>query len=85
MFYQSAITAVALIPFSLVPLVESTAFEVGLLLLVGIIFTAMGHTLFVKSLEHISASTAGIISGIQPFYGVFAAAWSSPARPSRSS
>ena len=39
-----------------------------LLLFVGIIFTATPHALFASSLRHLSATTAGLISCLQPLY-----------------
>lgn len=40
------------------------------LLTLGVVTTAMGHTLFVVSLKNFSASTVGIFSSIQPVYGI---------------
>ena len=40
-----------------------------LLLLVGIVFTATPHALFASSLQYLSATTAGLISCLQPLYG----------------
>ncbi len=41
------------------------------LLTLALVTTAMGHTMFVMSLKHLSATTAGIISSVQPIYGIF--------------
>mgnify|MGYP003321046939 CR=1 FL=1 len=41
-----------------------------LVLLLGIITTALGHTLFLNSFSHFRISTASIISSIQPLFGV---------------
>jgi len=43
------------------------------LLILSVVTTALGHTLFVKSLEKIRVSTASIISSIQPIYGIILA------------
>lgn len=40
------------------------------LLFLGVITTAMGHSFFVKSLRHFSASTVGIISNFTPVVGI---------------
>ncbi len=40
-----------------------------LLLLVGVVFTAIPHALFATSLRYLSATTAGLISCLQPLYG----------------
>ena len=41
-----------------------------LLIGLGLITTAAGHTLFARSFKMISVSTASIISMIQPLYGI---------------
>ena len=43
------------------------------LLIISVVTTGIGHTLFVKSLEKIRVSTASIISSIQPIYGILLA------------
>ena len=41
------------------------------LLVLGIITTAIGHTLFLNSFSYFNISTASIMSSIQPIFGVF--------------
>jgi drug/metabolite transporter (DMT)-like permease len=43
------------------------------LILLAIITTAIGHTLFVKSLRFFDVSTASIISSLQPIFGIILA------------
>ena len=43
------------------------------LLFLGIVSTAIGHSLFVKSLSKFNVTTASILCSIQPVYGVFLA------------
>jgi drug/metabolite transporter (DMT)-like permease len=69
MFYQTAVAAVFLGSF-----VESNPTELDanvwqLLLLLGVLFTAMPHALFTSALRHLSAKTVGLVSCLQPFYG----------------
>ncbi|WP_338590102.1 DMT family transporter [Shewanella khirikhana] len=69
MFYQTAVAAVFLGSF-----VESNPTELDahvwqLLLLLGVVFTAMPHALFTSALRHLSAKTVGLVSCLQPFYG----------------
>ncbi len=45
------------------------------LILLAVFTTAMGHTMLVKSLNHFSATTASIISSLQPIYGIIIAAF----------
>ena len=42
-------------------------------LLLAIITTAIGHTLFVYSLTYFSAASASLISSLQPIYGIILA------------
>lgn len=43
------------------------------LLIISVVTTAIGHTLFVQTLEKLRVSTASIISSIQPIYGILLA------------
>jgi len=43
------------------------------LVTLALVTTVFGHTLFVKSLKHFSASSASLISSMQPLYGIFLA------------
>lgn len=45
----------------------------GLLLLLGVVFTATAHSLFVGSMQQLKAKTAGLIACLQPVYGIAAA------------
>ena len=74
MVQQLVITGLVLSPslFYLKNPIRIQDFLVELLIL-SVITTALGHTLFVKSLEKIRVSTASIISSIQPIYGIILA------------
>ena len=39
-------------------------------ILLGVLTTAIGHTLFVYSLNHFTAASASLISSLQPVYGI---------------
>jgi len=69
MLYQSLVACLMLCLFVEVPPVDVTNNDWLLILLVGMIFTAMPHALFASSLRHLSATTAGLISCLQPLYG----------------
>lgn len=73
-FYEQATSAVVLLPslFILKPVI--TAADIGLLLLLGVVFTAGAHSLFISGMKHIRAQTAGMISGLESPYGITAAA-----------
>jgi len=60
---------------SLLPLLFFIPFSLNfksfiLLLLLGTIFTALAHTLFVRSLKHIKASYASLAASMEPVYGI---------------
>lgn len=46
----------------------------GGLLLLGVVFTALSHTLFIGSLRTIRAQTASVVSCLEPMYGILLAA-----------
>ena len=68
MLYQTLVAFLMLGLFVEVPLVEVTNRDWSLILLVGIVFTATPHALLASSLRHLSATTAGLISCLQPLY-----------------
>lgn len=69
MLYQTLVACFMLCLFVEVPPMDVTNNDWLLILLVGVIFTAMPHSLFASSLRHLSATTAGLISCLQPLYG----------------
>jgi drug/metabolite transporter (DMT)-like permease len=69
MLYQTLVAFLMLCLFVEVPPMNVTNDDWILILLVGIFFTAMPHALFASSLRHLSATTAGLISCLQPLYG----------------
>ncbi|RAP31236.1 hypothetical protein DID78_01655 [Candidatus Marinamargulisbacteria bacterium SCGC AG-343-D04] len=70
MGYQCVIGAFFCLPFFAKPLLLITGNTLALLLLSGIVFTALSHTLFVKSMERLSVTTVGIIASFQIIYAV---------------
>lgn len=73
MFYQMLIISVLLIPTLFFSDYSNIQSQLPLLLLVALLTTAIGHTLMVNSLQHFSATTASIISSIQPIFGIIIA------------
>ena len=69
MLYQTLVACLMLCLFVEVPPSDVTQYDWLLLMLVGIIFTAAPHSLFAASLQNLSATTAGLISCLQPLYG----------------
>lgn len=72
MMWQMMVIGLCLIPvlFFLGP-VEYSGQTIGLLVLLGIVFTAIPHTLYSASFENLSAKTIGILATMLPFYGAF--------------
>jgi len=74
-FYEQFIAAVILLPFLFIqkPLFQAT--DIVLLLALGIIFTGIAHSVFINGLKNVKAQTAGIISCLEPVYGIIFAAF----------
>ncbi len=72
-FYQNVVATLVLLPFLFFTKYSITVPDVMLLLLLGIVFTAGAHTLFIMGLKHIKAGTASIIACLEPVYGTAAA------------
>ena len=73
MLHQLVVISVLLLP--VVFLMDTSGFETQwpYVLLLAILTTAIGHTMFVRSLKYFKASTAGIITSALPIYGIIIA------------
>ncbi|GAA0787736.1 MULTISPECIES: DMT family transporter [Pseudomonadati] len=69
MFYQTLVAVVFLSPWQDVTLADLNQHTVGLIILLGVVFTAAPHALFTNALRYLSAKTVGLVSCLQPFYG----------------
>ncbi len=74
-FYQQATAALCLVPFLFVEGLPTESRTIGLLLLLGIVCTALPHTLFIKALGVLKAQLVSIVTGLEPVYGILLAAW----------
>ncbi|MCU8029046.1 DMT family transporter [Shewanella sp. SM73] len=73
MFYQTLVAVMFLMPWHQTEL-GSISLEVwGLIILLGVVFTAAPHALFTSALRQLSAKTVGLVSCLQPFYGAMLA------------
>ncbi len=70
MFYQLLIGGLIMSPVLAYQDPGQIAAEWPGILALAVITTAMGHSLFVYALNHYSATSLGIISTIQPIYGI---------------
>ncbi|MFT7899915.1 DMT family transporter [Tenacibaculum ascidiaceicola] len=73
MFYQVVIITVTLVPVLFFMDVSGFQEQLPYLLLLALLTTAIGHSLMVHSLQFFTASTASIISSIQPVFGILLA------------
>ena len=71
MIFQLLIVIIILFPLMPNYSIMDAKLEWPFLLVLGIITTAIGHTLFLNSFSYFNISTASIMSSIQPIFGVF--------------
>jgi len=74
LLYQTLVIVLLLLPFSSPVIIEVNSQQWLQLILLGIFFTALPHTLFANSLLHLKAKTAGLIACMQVVYGTLFAA-----------
>jgi len=72
-FYEQLIAAIILAPFLFLYKPVFQVKEVLLLVLLGIIFTGISHSLFISGLKNIRTQVASIISSLEPVYGILLA------------
>lgn len=70
---QLGVLSIVLIPVLFSFDISEVKNQYPYLLLLGLLTTAIGHTLFVKSLKYFSATTASIIGSVQPIFGIIIA------------
>lgn len=73
MFYQLLIVSIALLPILFYYGSSNINTQFPYVILLALLTTAIGHTLFIKSLKYFSVSTASIISSMQPIYAIILA------------
>lgn len=69
-FYEQAAATVVLLPFVFRVRVQPSVSDVALLLFLGIITTALAHTLFINSPKTLPAQLAGVCSAMETVYGI---------------
>ncbi|MEL6151236.1 MAG: DMT family transporter [Chloroflexota bacterium] len=69
-FYQDAVAMVVLFPALFLTEYTHTWENVALLLLLGVVFTAIAHSLFIQGLREVRAQTASIIASLESVYGI---------------
>lgn len=71
---QQAVAALCTLPWIVVLDHSPQMPEIALLLLLGVLCTALPHVLFVLSLRSIKAQLASVVAGLEPVYGIALAA-----------
>lgn len=71
-FLQNSVATLTLLPFVLVDggLGQLSGYEWGGLALMGVVFTAISHGLFMYSLRHVSTRFASLMTSLEPVYGI---------------
>ena len=73
-FYQNLFAAIFLVlPISTLQIEPPRLSDLPNLIFLGVVCTALAHTLFIKSLTFIRAQTAAVIAGLEPVYGILLA------------
>jgi drug/metabolite transporter (DMT)-like permease len=70
--WQNGFAAACLAPVALLvdALEAPTAVAAGLLLILGVVCTALAHTLFIASMRRVAAHTASVVAALEPVYGI---------------
>ncbi len=74
MWYQLVVVVIVLSPLLLWRNLLSEPDTWGQLALLGVMFTAVPHTLYLRSLNSLKAKTVGIVAALQPIYSIVLAA-----------
>jgi drug/metabolite transporter (DMT)-like permease len=82
--WQDGTAALLLLPVLWLQPQTPTALDLGLLLLLGVLFTGVSHTLFIAGLRVLPARLASLITTLEPVYGIIAAALLLGERPTLS-
>lgn len=69
-FYEQFVATIVLIPFLFLQKPTFYLGDILLLIILGMIFTGISHLLFINGLKNIKTQTAGIISSLEPVYGI---------------
>lgn len=70
-FYQNLFAAVFLaFPILILQIAPPQLWDLPNLIFLGVVCTALAHTLFIKSLIGIRAQTAAVTAGLEPVYGI---------------
>ena len=72
-YWQNLCAALTLLPLAPLVLADAPAVsgrDLALLLVLGLVCTALAHTLFIASLREVTARTASVVAALEPVYGI---------------
>jgi len=69
-FFEQFVATIVLIPFLFLQRPTFHSKDILLLIVLGLVFTAVSHSLFISSLKNIKAQKASIISSLEPVYAI---------------
>lgn len=72
-FYEQGTAAVVLLPALFIMRPVFTGKDIAGVVILGVLFTAVAHSMFIEGLKHVKVQTAGIISSLESVYGIAAA------------
>ncbi len=68
--WQNTCAAACLLPAFAADPVMPSSHDLVLLVILGVVCTALAHTLFIRSLHAVSAHTASVVVALEPVYGI---------------
>lgn len=72
-FYEQGVATIVLLPVMFILRPEVIAADIPYLIVLGIVCTAIAHSLFIASFAGLKVRTAGIISGMETVYSIILA------------
>lgn len=69
-FLEDLFASLFLLPFLIALQARVSYKDLGLLAILGVVCTAVSHTLFIQGMRHVRAQAASIISSLEPVYGI---------------
>jgi drug/metabolite transporter (DMT)-like permease len=72
-FYQDLFAALFLLPVVLPRGLPFSGRDLALVAVLGVLCTALAHTLFIEGMKRVGARTASVLSALEPVYGILLA------------
>lgn len=68
--YETSVASLVILPFAAEYFMDLRTIEILYLILLGTLFTAIAHSLFVFGMKKVKAQTASLIALLEPVYGI---------------